>query len=190
MSDQKLLQQFVDSFERLDEMIAPDAAPMELLIEQKMDEWDSWRDELKWQPKYIKTNPEILAPLYSRIAGRFPLLYEQLVLSFRWLEVDLEVIRLLGNPPGSDFTDLTEATFNDPVIAEVLIPAGFIPFARSSINYDPICFDLNTMTSQRDCPIIQFEHEAILSDFKIGKHWQCWTSFRDLMTDVIFLDCD
>lgn len=189
MSDQKLLQQFVESFQRLDKMIARDGTPMELLIEQEVDEWDSWRDELKWQPKHIKTSPETLATLYSRIAGRFPLLYEQLVLSFRWLEVDLKVIRLLGNPPGSDFTDLTEAIFNDPVIADVLIPAGFLPFARSSINYDPICFDLNAMTSQCDCPIIQFEHEAILCHLKIGEHWQRWFSLRDLMNDVIFLDC-
>lgn len=190
MSDQKLLQQFVEAFQRFDEMIAPDGTPVELLIEQKVGEWDSWQDELKWHPKYIETSPKILAPLYTRIAGCFPLLYEQLVLSFRWLEVDLKVIRLLGNPPGSDFTDLTEAIFNDLVIADVLIPAGFIPFARSSINYDPICFDLNTMTSQRDCPIIQFEHEAILCDFKIGKYWQHWTSFRDLISNIIFLDCE
>lgn len=153
MSDQKLLQQFVEAFQRFDEMIAPDVTPVELLIEQKVDEWDSWSSELKWQPKCIETSPERLAPLYSRIAGRFPFLYEQLVLSFRWLEVDLKVIRLLGNPPGPDFTDLTQAIFNDPVIADVLIPAGFIPFARSSINYDPICFDLNAMPRQRDCPL-------------------------------------
>ncbi|WP_299469889.1 hypothetical protein [uncultured Gimesia sp.] len=171
-------------------MIASDDAPPELLVEQEVDEWDHWRDELKWQPKRIETSVETLTPLYSRMGGAFPLLYEQLLLSFRWLEVDLKLIRLFANPPDPDFTGLTTEIFQDRIIADTLIPAGFIPFARSSINYDPICFDLNAMTSQRDCPILQFEHEAILCDFKIGKHWQRWASVRDLMSDVIFLDCE
>jgi hypothetical protein len=67
MSDQKLLQQFVESFQRLDDMIASDDAPPELLVEQEVDEWDHWRDELKWQPKRIETSVETLTPLYSRM---------------------------------------------------------------------------------------------------------------------------
>ncbi|MCH9656548.1 MAG: hypothetical protein K0U86_14700 [Planctomycetes bacterium] len=192
MSDKKLLQQFVDSFQRLDDdMVALDGTPLELIVKREVDEWDSWRGDLDlWEPKRIDTNPDRLEPLYSRIAGRFPVMYEQLVLSFRWLEVDLQMIRLFANPPGVNLSGLTEAIFNDPIIADVLIPAGFVPFAYApSGNYDALCFDLNAMTSQRDCPIIQFEHESILCDLKTGERWQRWESFRDLMTEIIFLNC-
>ncbi|QDT39982.1 hypothetical protein Pan241w_00350 [Gimesia alba] len=191
MSDQQLLQQFVASFQRLDDLIAPDGAPPELLVEQDVDEWDHWQADLKpWRPQQFETSLETLTPLYSRMGGVFPLLYERLVLSFRWLEVDLKLIRLFANPPGPDFTGLTMEIFPDQIMADTLIPAGFIPFARSSINYDPICFDLNAMTAQRDCPILQFEHEAILCQSKIGEHWQRWNSVRDLMSEIIFLDCE
>ena len=197
MSDAKLLQQFVDSFSRLDDMLALDGAPAELIVKRDLDEWDRWqdesgcRDELEcWQPLRIETDAEALETLYARISGRFPVLCEQLVLSFRWLEVDLGVIRLLPNLPGADLTGLTEAIYADPILADTLIPAGLVPFARAPHNYDPMCFDLNAMSALGDCPIIQFEHESILCDLKLGEHWQRWASFRDLISDVIFLNCD
>lgn len=191
MSDKQLIQQFIDSYKRLDDLFSLEAAPPELRPEQNLDEWDRWEEDLSlWEPRRINTPPDRLEPLYSRIAGQFPMMYEELVLSYRWLEVDLKVIRLFANPPGPDFKGLAEEIFQDPIIAEVLIPAGFVPFGRSSINYDPMCFDFNHLTLKRDCPIVQFEHESILRDLKIGKHWQRWESFRDLMTEVIFLDTE
>ncbi|WP_298859210.1 hypothetical protein [uncultured Gimesia sp.] len=197
MSDSKLLQQFVDSFSRLDDMLALDGAPVELIVKRDLDEWDRWqdesgcRDELEfWRPLRVETNPEALETLYARISGRFPVLYEQLVLSIRWMEVYLGVIRLLPNPPGADLTGLSKTIFDDRALTETLIPAGYVPFARAPHNYDPMCFDLNAMSARGDCPIIQFEHESILCDLKIGEHWQRWASFRDLMSDVIFLDAD
>ncbi len=190
MSDRKLLQQFVDSFGRFDDMIATENAPVEMLVKQDGENWDSWDKELKWHPVYLETDPHVLTSVYTDITGRFPQMYECLILSYRWLEVDLGLVRLLANPPGTDLTGLNDAIFNDRILCDVLIPAGFVPFARSRCNYDPICFSLNAMTSQDDCPIVQFEHEPILCDSKIGKHWQRWDSFRDLMTEVVYLDFD
>ncbi|MBL4883927.1 MAG: hypothetical protein JKY95_05255 [Planctomycetaceae bacterium] len=191
MSGLKLLRQFVDSFQRFDDMLVVDAAPLDMIIEQDTDEWDSWSNELStWKPIPFETSPEALQSIYTRIAGRFPTMYEQLILSYRWFEVDLKIIRLFANPSGPGLTGLTEAIFNDRILSNVLLPAGFVPFAKAADdNYDSICFDLNKLT-QGDCPIIQFEHEAILSHSKIGKQWKRWDSFRDLMTEVVFLEAE
>lgn len=189
MSDRKLLQQFVDSFARFDDMQPVEGTPAELLVVQPQPDWDSWRTPAKWRPIYFETNASLLAPLYTRIGGHFPELYETLVLSYRWLEVDLDVIRLFANPSGPDCSGLADEIFGDAIIADVLIPAGYVPFARSPVNYDPICFHLAAMIPEtRDCPIIQFEHESILCHSRMGEQRELWPSFRDLVTEVIFSD--
>jgi|TARA_R110001592_G_scaffold359790_1_gene667092 hypothetical protein len=188
MSDTKLLKQFVESFARMDEMLAPEGVPDELLVKAESETWESWREFSRWQPLPVETDPAELDPLYQRIGGTFPPLYEHLLLSYRWLEVDLKLLRLFANPPGDNFTGLSEAIFADRALAEVLIPTGYVPFGRSSVNYDPMCFDLNTRAPTGDCPVIQFEHEAILCERQIGEQWQRWDSFRDLMSEVVLLD--
>lgn len=188
MSDTKLLTQFVESFARLDEVLALEEVPAELLVIAETETWESWQEFPRWQPLPMETDPADLDPLYQRIGGTFPPLYEQLLLSFRWLEVDLKLLRLFANPPGDNFAGLSEAIFADRALAEVLIPAGYVPFGRSSVNYDPICFDLNARLRTGDCPVIQFKHEAILCELRIGEQWQRWASFRDLMSEVVLLD--
>jgi hypothetical protein len=49
-----------------------------------------------------------------------------------------------------------------------------------------MCFDLNSRQGD-DCPIVQLEHESILCHDKIGKSWQRFPSFRDLMCATIDL---
>lgn len=189
MSDRKLLQQFVDSFARFDDMQAFEGTPTEMLVEQPQQDWDSWRTPTNWRPIHFESNSSLLDPVYARIGNQFPELYERFVLSYRWLEVDLGVIRLFANPSGPDFSGLTEAIFADAIIADVLIPNGYVPFARSPVNYDPICFHLAAMTPEtRDCPILQFEHESILCHSRIGEQKVLWKSIRDLVTEVIFSD--
>lgn len=191
MSDKKLLRQFLDSFQRLDDCLVFDKeVTPEMIVKRDVEDWKSWDELQKWQPISVKTSMDELDALYSRIGGQFPILYERLILSHRWLEVDLGIARLLANPPGPELTGLAKMVFSDPILSNVLVPAGFIPFARSTINDDPICFDLNAISPQSDCPIIQFEHEAILCHSKIGKSWQRWESFREFMTEVIFHEPD
>ena len=188
MSDTKLLTQFVESFARLDDMFAPEGIVNELLVKQETETWEIWREFPRWQPLLVETDTSELNPLYQRIEGTFPLLYESLLLSYRWLEVDLKLLRLFANPPDHDFAELSETIFADRALAEVLIPAGYVPIGRSSINYDPMCFDLNARSPAGDCPVIQFAHETILCDLRIGEQWQRWDSFRALMSEVVHLN--
>ncbi len=185
MSDEKLLQQFVDAFERLDELLALDDTPAEMLVEQTTETWDSWNEPRTWKPMRRETDASALEPLYLKLPGFLPQLYEQLVLHWRWLEVDLGSLVLWANPPGPGLTKLAATLWRDPVLTATLIPAGYVPFGRSTIDYDPLCFDLNRMNADQDCPIVQFEHEAILCHSEIGAQAERWPSFRALMTEVV-----
>jgi len=55
-----------------------------------------------WRPRRERTDPAELQQLYRKLPARFPRLYEELVLSFRWADVDLEAFTLLANPPVMD----------------------------------------------------------------------------------------
>jgi hypothetical protein len=62
----------------------------------------------RWQPRRWVTAPSALASLYHGLGlageggSRFPQLYEQLLLSYRWAEVDLGRYRLMANEPADD----------------------------------------------------------------------------------------
>jgi len=42
-----------------------------------------------WRSLQVTTDRSMLDAVYARLPARFPPLFEQLVLSYRWLEVDL-----------------------------------------------------------------------------------------------------
>lgn len=93
---------------------------------------------------------EVFDPLYARLPGRFPPLFEQLVTGYTWeTEVDLGTLRLLPNPPGTTLAGLEEALFRLP-----LEPAGCIPFALGP-DGAPVCFDTERRRNDKDCPVVQ-----------------------------------
>jgi hypothetical protein len=103
---------------------------------------------------------EVFGPLYARLPGRFPPLFEQLVTAYTWEEeVDLGPLRLLANPPGTTLDGLEEALFRLP-----LEPAGCIPFALGP-DGAPVCFDTERRRNDKDCPIVQAGSE-IAPSFK------------------------
>jgi hypothetical protein len=184
-SDDELIRRFVASFERLDGLEYWQSAtlPAELAAEPDVDDGQT----VRWRPAVIVTDREQLAPIYQKLPGRFPALYERLVLTHRWIEVDLQTVRLLANPPGSTLSGLLREIFRDQALADVLIPAGFVPFGKATdVNYDPICFDLNSRQGD-DCPVIQFEHETILCHGTIGERRRRAASFRELVCETIDL---
>jgi hypothetical protein len=183
VDDGQLVRRFVATFQRLDELMClPQQPPMrELFAGTNGDGRHMWR------PVEIPTSRDELEHLYRRLPGRFPALYERLVLTHRWMEVDLQTVRLLANPPGATLSGLIDGIFSTPQFAGVLIPAGFVPFGKSTnLNFDPICFDLNSMKGD-DCPIVEFDHEPLLCHDKIGASRRRSTSFRNLMYETIEL---
>lgn len=103
---------------------------------------------------------DVFDPLYARLPGRFPPLFEQLVTAYTWeTEVDLGPLRLLPNPPGATLAGLEGALFRLP-----LEPAGCIPFALGP-DGAPVCFDTERRRNDKDCPIVQAGTE-VASSFK------------------------
>jgi hypothetical protein len=178
--DNELLARFVATFEQLDDLMCLPSEPTPPeLASPEPDGWDRWR------PAAIPTGRAQLEALYRKVPGPFPALYEQLVLSYRWLEVHLETAMLLGNPPGPTLDGLASAILGDVVLINTLLPARLIPFGRvSGGSYDPMCFDLRAR-KRDDCPIIQVEHESVLCHDRIGETWLRYPSFRELVCETI-----
>ena len=185
--DADLIQRFVASFERLDDnmwMRHDSPPPEELSAGIDPEDWN----RIRWRPAPIDTPRDALSILRERAGAELPRLYEHLVLSYRWLEVELRLFRLLANPPSTELKPLADRMFADPVLNNTLIPARFVRFALAPGGcYDPICFDLNHY-SNGDCPIVRFEHESILCHDKIGDSERIFPSFRKMMQAVVKID--
>lgn len=120
-----------------------------------------------------------LAPVYARLPARFPELYEYLLVNYRWEMVQLPFLNLLANPGPAA---LLSSLLYDRNLADLLLPAGLIPFARAARgSYDPICFDLAQRRGKRDCRVVRVDHEEILSRFRIGAVTPLYATFAELV---------
>jgi hypothetical protein len=127
-----------------------------------------------------------LLPIFSKIKLKFPVLYEELLLNFRWYGADVGVIRLLRNPPGPDFNGLETEMFRDEGIYRLCIEHGFIQFGRGpDLCYDPVCFDTNNSKDFNQYPIVQLDHEAILCNYKLKIAVRLADSFEHLVRKII-----
>jgi hypothetical protein len=97
-----LVERFVASFEKLDEMTARDHDSVACQLATGDPNQFGYK---RWQPTKVDAKPELLEPIYSKLPARFPPTFERLVLSYRWAEIDLQSCRLLANPPGRDLSE-------------------------------------------------------------------------------------
>jgi hypothetical protein len=181
--DDELIARFVGTFCKLDDwqpFTHEEPPPDELSAGVDPNDWR----RILWRPARVRVGAGELKGFRYRLQTKPPPLYEQLITSWRWLEVNLDRLRLFANPPGPGLSRLADRIFQDPVFESHLIANGLIPFAFEG-NYDPVCFDTNHPDADGDCPIIAFEHEAMLSFDRIGSSWTRWGSFRQLMMEMI-----
>jgi hypothetical protein len=140
MEMDSLVEEFVASFARLDGMETnkfENPVSLELAVEEANE-----FGERHWSPARVTTDPSLLEPVYAKLPAKFPKLFERLVLSYRWAEVELGPFRLIANPPGPDLSGLFRGMSKDSGLWESLIRAGYIQFGKGpDINYVPVCFD-------------------------------------------------
>jgi hypothetical protein len=111
----------------------------------------------------LETQASSLQPIYAKLPARFPPLFERLLLTYRWAEVDLQGNRLLRNPLGHDLAGFFQQMAVDKGLRESLIPAGFIQFGRGpDIDYDAVCFDVSSRKRNREMRVVKIDHEEIL----------------------------
>jgi hypothetical protein len=182
--DEALLQNFVASFQKFDDMLAMDPSD---LVEWQLAVGDpdqyGWK---RWRPAKIDTNSSFLEPIYAKLPARFPPLYERLVLSFRWAEVELDGYRLRANGPGPDLNGLWEEMSGDDFLFKTLIHAGYIPFGKGpDVDYDPVCFDLSFRKENSEFRIVKVDHEEILCNSRIKVVSELARTFEDLVLQTI-----
>jgi hypothetical protein len=193
MNDVALIDAFVAEFPKRDNRIfrefslrggvtAEDVAP--LLTEP----WQVEEDVdggATWQPLRVQTSPDALKTLYEAVPGPLPPLYEQLILTYHWGEVDLDRYRLLPHfPPALD--GLIKVLKADAVLFQVLSSNGLVQFGRGpEIDYDPVCFDLSKRSADGDCAIIKADHEDILNHERLRVVGVLAGSFRELVRQTI-----
>ena len=182
-ANDSLIDRFVATFEKADEMIAYDTDPIaqELAVGEP-DEYGFRR----WRPKKVKTDPSALDEIYSKLPARFPALFERLVLSYRWAEVYLPDYTLLANPPGADLSGLLAKISKDPAIWDLLSRSGYIQFGKGpDMDYDPVCFDLTSRKKGGESRIVKPDHEEILCNDRLKIVAELAPSFERLVSETI-----
>jgi hypothetical protein len=184
-NDQQLVTDFVLTFGRLDECMTYEGDPYPSRYALATGEADE-HGFRHWEPIRVDTNRSYLENIYAKLPGRFPRLYEQLVLAYRWAEVDLTRFTLLANPPGVDLEPLLQQIQADKHLSKVLEENGYVRFAKGpDIDYDPVCFDFRRRRQGGDCPVVKLDHEQILCNSRIRKVAELAPSFRDLVFTTI-----
>lgn len=183
-AEEDLLEQFVGAFGKLAEMaeftnIHPVVAELAVSVPN---EWG----QTHWKPSKVATARELLDPVYDKLPARFPPLFERLVLSYRWAEVDLQLYTLLANPPGPDLSRFFEQISKDPALWAALIPVGFLQFAKGpDMDYDPVCFDIKSRKKSGDCRVVKIDHEEILCNNRIKIVAELAPTFEELVRRTI-----
>jgi len=181
-----LLQQFLGCWEKLDGFSVD--ASLDPLASQFATGDENQFSEKLWRPIPQVTDPSMLDPFYAKLPARFPPLYEQLVLTYRWADVDLGSYRLLGNPLGTNLCGLLDKMLKDEFLSTCLFKNGYIPFGKGpDIDYDPVCFDLKSRKKNREFSIVKLDHEEILCNERIKVVTDLAPSFEQLVKATIEL---
>jgi hypothetical protein len=183
LSDEILLERFVATFEKLDDWIETDQD----LTANGGNLGTNGVDVSGYKPRPVqfKTASIALDGLYDMLPLRFPPLFEKLLLSYRWPEVDLESLRLSANPPGEDLNGFFNAISSNQYLWDVLIPAGYLPFGKGpDIDYDPVCFDYKPKTGKKG-RVLKIDHEEILCNNRIKIVSEVAPNFLDLVLQTL-----
>jgi len=121
--DELLLPRFVGTYEKLDDPTVWETDPISQQL--AVGAPDGYGFD-KWRPFQVNAASSLLEPLYAKLPARFPKLFEFLILSYRWAEVDLMTYRLPAHSPGPDLAGLLEQMSKDPAIWGAPLPAGYI----------------------------------------------------------------
>ena len=182
--DLQLIDRFVESWAKLDDLWTfPDLDPVAVKLSCAETPASGG---FAWCPRRCRTDRSALSALYAWLPAPLPPLYEQLILGYRWAEVDLRRVRLLANPPGPDLSRLGDEIRKDKGLAAPLLSNGFVQFGRSSgPNYDPVCFDTRKKRPDGECRIVRLDHEAILQFSHTQEVEEVAPTFRSLVRGII-----
>lgn len=194
--NEKLLAEYVAVFEKYDDldcdsMYKDEFQDFDDLLKILKTHTNTQYDYLTWRPTKVNTPRSALDELYSKLPGRFPTLFEDLLLNYRWLEVDLWEYQLY---PNFNYEDSLKSFITmieyDSCMSEFLLKKGYIQFA--DFQHDAICFDTNSSNNPDEMKIIQLDHEDILCWDKLNIKKELAPNFEQLVRytidDVVNID--
>lgn len=180
---QLLVDRFVASFERLADLTVFDT---DVIARQLVVNDPDQHGYRHWRPIKVTADRSAIDQIYADLPARFPPLFELLLLSYRWAEIDLRLYRLIANPPGRDLGGFLEQMSKDPGIWKCLKPAGYLQFGKGpESDYDPICFDTRSRKKSGDCRIVKIDHEEILCNERVKVISELAPTFEQLMFRTI-----
>jgi hypothetical protein len=181
-----LLERFVSSFEKLGPLVLDEAFDYEAWKLKQVPPGKTGCE--RWAPVKCETDRRYLDALYGKLPARFPPLYELLVLTYRWEEVDIRRCTLMANPAGPNLDGLFLQMSRDATLWTQLSRSGYIPFGKGSGgDYDPVCFDLKTRKKSSDCRVVKINHEEVLCNNRIKVVDEIAPSFEALVLQTINL---
>jgi hypothetical protein len=179
-----LLAQYISSFEKFDEMSGnPGIYPIigTLALGQPNDYGD-----VAWRPRRTEPQATLMETIYSKLPAKFPPLFERLLLTFRWADVSLDRYTLVANPPGPDLEGFFQGISKDPGLWEALIPTGFLRFGKGpDMDYDPVCFDMNSRKKNHEMRVVKIDHEEILCNYRVKVVAELAPNFEALVLETI-----
>ncbi len=184
--DRDLVDKFVATFTKLDDSRANEVlAPIGWQF--AIGEPDEFGQKI-WRPIKQETDRVHLDAVYSILPARFPPLYEELVLSYRWPDVDLRLFTLFANPLGADLRQFQKRMSADKYMYDFLIRSGYIPFGRGTdIDHDHVCFELKSRRQNAEFRVVKIDHEEILCFDRLKVVGELAPTFRQLMITTIEL---
>src|ERR1043166_2370490 len=125
--------------------------------------------------------------LEASLPKRFPASFRSLVTRHSFPSFDAGGLSFFENQCVDDSRDgLSVAIFNDRIIADATLKAGYIQFARpEGGSYDPVCFDARHSVSNREFPIVRLDHEDILCRQRIRTIATVSDSFYRFVSDFV-----
>jgi hypothetical protein len=186
LEDAELLRKYVETFGTWDDMIAFEWDPPHQELVVAPGPGSAADDFVRWQPLPWTTPVAAVEELEAMLPHSLPPLYRELILGYRFLQVDLDRYDLLANPPSDGLGGLSKEIFRDKGLSEVLLENGFIQFGRGSgSSYDPVCFDTSMRLPNGEPAVVRLDHEQILCYGRIKVVERLAPSFRELNEDTI-----
>src|SRR5262252_2216025 len=137
----------------------------------------------------VPINPEDnasrLAMLEKKLPKRMPESFESFLSRYSFPTFDVLGIPLFEWESDSN-KYITEASAPKNSSSELLIQSGYVQIGRPDTgDFDAICFDLNRQAQNRECGVVQVDHEGILCNWKVRLTGELWPSFVKLVESAL-----
>ena len=131
-------------------------------------------------------NAPWIVDLESRLPKRFPVSFRSLITRYSFSAFDAGALSFFSNLGDDSDEELNVAIFKDRIIADATLKAGYIQCGRPvGGSYDPICFNANDSSKNREFPIVRLDHEEILCRDRIQIVGRLADSFIRYAADIV-----